>query len=165
MLNYGGYTMADKQVFELTLEGKQALEAELTHLKDVERPANITALQDARSQGDLSENADYDAAREDQRRIEGRIAEIENILKNVKIIEKDRSSKVSTGKHLVITYVKLNKTFEFDLVGTIEADPTNNKISNESPLGKTLMGHKVGDTVTVVSESGKEFKVTIESVK
>ncbi len=157
--------MAEKQVFELTQEGKEALEAELAHLKDVERPANIQALQDARGQGDLSENADYDAAREDQRRIEGRIVELENILKNVKIIEKSKSSKVTTGKHVTITYVALGKTFEYDIVGTIEADPMNNKISNESPLGKTLMGRKAGETVTVVSESGKEFKVSIDSVK
>lgn len=157
--------MAEKQFYELTQEGKEQLEKELAHLKDVERPANITALQDARAQGDLSENADYDAAREDQRRIEGRIAEIENILKNVKIIEKDRSSKVGTGKHVVITYVSLGKKFEYDIVGTIEADPMNMKISNESPLGKALIGKKTGDVVTVVSESGKEFKVKIESVK
>lgn len=157
--------MINKQVFELTQEGIDKLKAELDDLKYVQRPANIEFLKEARAQGDLSENADYDSAREEQSRIEGRILEIENILKNVRLIEKDQSNKVSTGKHIVLTYVDLNKTFEYDLVGTIEADPLNNKISNDSPLGKALLGKGKGDLVTVVTESGKEHKVKINDVK
>ena len=156
--------MAEKKIIEITEEGYAAIEAEYKNLKDVLIPANIQALQDARSQGDLSENADYDAARDEQARLDARVKEIENIIKNHKIIEVDKTKKVSIGKNVNITYVDLDKTFDFTIVGTIEADPINGKISSESPLGKALMGAKKGDTVTVVSESGKESRVTINSV-
>ena len=156
--------MAEKKIIEITEEGYAAIEAEYKNLKDVLIPANIQALQDARSQGDLSENADYDAARDEQARLDARVKEIENIIKNHKIIEVDKTKKVSIGKNVNITYVDLDKTFDFTIVGTIEADPINGKISSESPLGKSLMGAKKGDTVTVVSESGKESRVTINSV-
>ena len=156
--------MAEKKIIEITEEVYAAIEAEYKNLKDVLIPANIQALQDARSQGDLSENADYDAARDEQARLDARVKEIENIIKNHKIIEVDKTKKVSIGKNVNITYVDLDKTFDFTIVGTIEADPINGKISSESPLGKALMGAKKGDTVTVVSESGKESRVTINSV-
>ena len=156
--------MAEKKIIEITEEGYAAIEAEYKNVKDVLIPANIQALQDARSQGDLSENADYDAARDEQARLDARVKEIENIIKNHKIIEVDKTKKVSIGKNVNITYVDLDKTFDFTIVGTIEADPINGKISSESPLGKALMGAKKGDTVTVVSESGKESRVTINSV-
>jgi len=156
--------MAEKKIIEITEEGYAAVLAEYQNLKDVLIPANIQALQDARSQGDLSENADYDAARDEQARLNARSLELENIIKNHKIIEVDKSKKVSIGKNVNITYVDLDKTFDFAIVGTIEADPINGKISSESPLGKALMGAKKGDTVTVVSESGKESRVLINSV-
>ena len=156
--------MAEKKIIEITEEGYAAVLAEYNNLKDVLIPANIQALQDARSQGDLSENADYDAARDEQARLNARSLELENIIKNHKIIEVDKSKKVSIGKNVNITYVDLDKTFDFAIVGTIEADPINGKISSESPLGKALMGVKKGDTVTVVSESGKESRVLINSV-
>jgi transcription elongation factor GreA len=156
--------MAEKKIIEITEEGYAAVLAEYNNLKDVLIPANIQALQDARSQGDLSENADYDAARDEQARLNARSLELENIIKNHKIIEVDKSKKVSIGKNVNITYVDLGKTFDFAIVGTIEADPINGKISSESPLGKALMGAKKGDTVTVVSESGKESRVLINSV-
>ena len=156
--------MAEKKIIEITEEGYAAVLAEYNNLKDVLIPANIQALQDARSQGDLSENADYDAARDEQARLNARSLELENIIKNHKIIEVDKSKKVSIGKNVNITYVDLDKTFDFAIVGTIEADPINGKISSESPLGKALMGAKKGDTVTVVSESDKESRVLINSV-
>ena len=156
--------MAEKKIIEITEEGYAAVLAEYNNLKDVLIPANIQALQDARSQGDLSENADYDAARDEQARLNARSLELENIIKNHKIIEVDKSKKVSIGKNVNITYVDLGKTFDFAIVGTIEADPINGKISSESPLGKALMGAKKGDTVTAVSESGKESRVLINSV-
>ena len=140
--------MDNKKYYELTEEGRLNLEREKQHLIDVDRPNNIKALQDARSQGDLSENADYDAAREEQSRIEARIAEITEILKNVKI-----------------EFIGMNKTESYDIVGTIEADPFEHKISNESPLGKAIMGHDKGTTLTVVTEKGKEFRVKIIDVK
>lgn len=157
--------MDNKKYYELTEEGRLNLEREKQHLIDVDRPNNIKALQDARSQGDLSENADYDAAREEQSRIEARIAEITEILKNVKIITKDSSNCVTTGKNVTIEFIGMNKTESYDIVGTIEADPFEHKISNESPLGKAIMGHDKGTTLTVVTEKGKEFRVKIIDVK
>lgn len=157
--------MDKKKYYELTEEGRLNLEREKQHLIDVDRPNNIKALQDARSQGDLSENADYDAAREEQSRIEARIAEITEILKNVKIITKDSSNRVTTGKNVTIEFIGMNKTESYDIVGTIEADPFEHKISNESPLGKAIMGHDKGTTLTVVTEKGKEFRVKIIDVK
>ena len=157
--------MDNKKYYELTEEGRLNLEREKQHLIDVDRPNNIKALQDARSQGDLSENADYDAAREEQSRIEDRIAEITEILKNVKIITKDSSNRVTTGKNVTIEFIGMNKTESYDIVGTIEADPFEHKISNESPLGKAIMGHDKGTTLTVVTEKGKEFRVKIIDVK
>lgn len=156
--------MAEKKIIEITEEGYAEVEKEYQNLKDVLIPANIQALQDARSQGDLSENADYDAARDEQARLDARLKELEYIKKNHKIIEVDKSKKVSIGKNVNITYLDINKTFDFSIVGTIEADPINGKISSESPLGKALIGAKKGDTVTVVSESGKESRVLINSV-
>lgn len=157
--------MDNKKYYELTEEGRLNLEREKQHLIDVDRPNNVKALQDARSQGDLSENADYDAAREEQSRIEARIAEITEILKNVKIITKDSSNRVTTGKNVTIEFIGMNKTESYDIVGTIEADPFEHKISNESPLGKAIMGHDKGTTLTVVTEKGKEFRVKIIDVK
>ena len=157
--------MDNKKYYELTEEGRLNLEREKQHLIDVDRPNNIKALQDARSQGDLSENADYDAAREEQSRIEARIAEITEILKNVKIITKDSSNRVTTGKNVTFEFIGMNKSEYFDIVGTIEADPFEHKISNESPLGKAIMGHDKGTTLTVVTEKGKEFRVKIIDVK
>ena len=157
--------MDNKKYYELTEEGRLNLEREKQHLIDVDRPNNIKALQDARSQRDLSENADYDAAREEQSRIEARIAEITEILKNVKIITKDSSNRVTTGKNVTIEFIGMNKTESYDIVGTIEADPFEHKISNESPLGKAIMGHDKGTTLTVVTEKGKEFRVKIIDVK
>lgn len=157
--------METKKYYELTEEGLKHLEEERQHLIDVERPNNIKALQDARSQGDLSENADYDAARDEQSRIEARIQEINEILKNVKIITKDKSSKVATGKEVTIKFIDMDKVEVYNIVGTIEADPFEQKISNESPLGKAIMGHDKGAIVTVVTEKGKEFKVEILDIK
>lgn len=154
-----------KEVYELTEQGKIDLEQELEHLKTIDRPLNIEAIKEARAQGDLSENADYAAAREEQGRIEGRILEIENILKNAKIIEKDSSNKVSIGKTVTLTYQSLKLKREFEIVGTVESDPFSGRISNDSPLGKAIIGHKVGDHVTFRTESGKEQVVIIEEVK
>lgn len=157
--------MENKKYYELTEEGRAKLEAERQHLIDVERPRNIKALQDARSQGDLSENADYDAAREEQSRIEGRIAEINEILKNVKIITVDTSGRITTGKDVTVKFLNLNETDTYKIVGTIEADPFKKLISNESPLGKAILGHEKGDIITVVTENGNEFNVEIIDVK
>ncbi len=154
-----------EEKFELTAQGKEDLEKELERLKSVDRPANIEALKEARAQGDLSENADYDAAREEQRRIEGRIFEIEAILKNATIISSVSSDEVSIGKKVKILYTKLNREFTYDVVGTIEADPFNGKISNTSPLGKALLGGKVGDVIEFSAESGRSQEVKILAIE
>src|SRR5690606_14738432 len=157
--------MAAKKLYELTQAGVDNLKAELTDLKDVKRQENLEALKEARAQGDLSENADYDAARNEQARIEARILEIETILKNVKIIKStDDSSAVNIGKIVELRFIEKDKIEKYHLVGTIEADPRDNKISIESPLGKSIKGKEAGDVVTVKSETGRSFNVEIVSI-
>jgi transcription elongation factor GreA len=157
--------MAAKKLYELTQAGVDNLKAELTDLKDVKRQENLEALKEARAQVDLSENADYDAARNEQARIEARILEIETILKNVKIIKStDDSSAVNIGKIVELRFIEKNKIEKYHLVGTIEADPRDNKISIESPLGKSIKGKEAGDVVTVKSETGRSFNVEIVSI-
>ncbi len=157
--------MAVKKQYELTQSGLEALKSELTELKDVKRKENLEALKEAREQGDLSENADYDAARNEQARIEARILEIESIIKNVKIIKNnDDSSAVNIGKEVVLKFIEKDREMTYQLVGTIEADPIKGKISIESPLGKSIKGKEVGDVVTVKSETGKNFNVEIISI-
>ena len=145
--------MASKdQVYELTKEGFEEVEKELANRKDVERPRILQAIAEARANGDLSENADYSAAREAQSENEAKIVELENIIKNHKIIE---------NTTITVEYVDLKKEFTFKVVGTSEADPKSGKISKESPLGKAIIGKKVGSTFTFTSESGKEMKVKL----
>ncbi|MGL4949942.1 MAG: transcription elongation factor GreA [Anaeroplasmataceae bacterium] len=160
-----------EKTFELTEEGKKDLEIELLKLKEVDRPANIESLKEARAQGDLSENADYDAARDEQSRIESRILELETILKNHIIIKKNNSSKVSTGKSVTLTYLKENgasvkdKVRTFLIVGTIEANPLENKLSCESPLGKAILNKKENDLITFNNDNGDEFEIKINAIK
>ncbi|HAX02937.1 MAG: transcription elongation factor GreA [Tenericutes bacterium GWC2_34_14] len=157
--------MAVKQLFQLTQEGVDNLKTELTYLKDVKREENKEALKEARAQGDLSENADYDAARNEQARIESRIAEIETILKNVKIIKTDDRDIVNIGKSVIIRFVETGEEKEFTLVGSIEADPRAKKISTESPIGKALMNKMENEVVEVKTETGKIFSVEIVEIK
>lgn len=157
--------MAVKQMFQLTQEGVDNLKQELTYLKDVKREENKEALKEARAQGDLSENADYDAARNEQARIESRIAEIENILKNVKIIKTDDRDIVNIGKGVVIRFVETGEEKEFILVGSIEADPRAKKISIESPIGRALLNKMENDVAEVKTETGKIFQVEIVEIK
>lgn len=145
-----------EEVFELSRAGAEALEAELEKLKTVDRIQIREAIKEAREQGDLSENADYSSAREQQANIEARILEIENILKHAKIMD------VNT---VTIEYVDLKIRKTFQIVGTIEADPFAGKISNDSPLGKAVIGHKVGDEFHVSTENGKELRVKLIDLK
>ena len=134
----------------LTNEGFLEIEEELNYLKEVKRPEVIKALKDARALGDLSENADYDAARNEQAKVEGRILELEKLLEVAELIEKRDNDKVGLGATVKIMYDgDEDDTEEYRIVGSKEADPSNNKISNESPLAKAIMGAKVGDTCTV----------------
>lgn len=150
-----------KQTFQLTQEGINKIKDELKFLKDVKRAENLEALKEARAQGDLSENADYDAARNEQARIEARISEIETILKNVKVIRTTSEDIVNIGKTVKVEFLESKKVNTFSLVGSIEADPMEAKISVESPLGKAMLSKEEGDEVEVKSETGRIFKIKI----
>lgn len=156
----------DKNKTLLTEQGYQELKDELDHLINVRRPENIKAIKDARSLGDLSENADYDAARNEQAEIEGRIKQLEKILENVEIIdsEKQDNSKVGVGNTVSIKYIDEDDEEEYKIVGSQEADPFACKISNESPIAMALMNHKVGDIVDVDSPNGV-YQIEITSIK
>ena len=148
--------MSNKEKVFLTDEGFLELETELTELKNVKRPAVIKALKEARALGDLSENADYDAARAEQAQVEGRIQELEAIIENAVIIEKRTTDSVSLGTTVKIKYIDDDddELEEYRIVGSTEADPSNNKISNESPLALAIMHAKVGEVRTVESPNG-----------
>ena len=158
--------MKDNKVY-LTDEGFLELEEELNELKNVKRPEVIKALKEARALGDLSENADYDAARAEQAQVEGRIQELEKIMENVHIIEKGETDKVSLGTTVKIKYVDDDEIEEYReeyrIVGSKEADPSNNKISNESPIAKAIMNGKVGEIKKVASPNG-EYEVEIVAI-
>jgi len=147
---------------KLTQQGLLDLQNELEKLKTVDRKENLKALKEARAQGDLSENADYDAARDEQASIEGRINEIEGILKNYELIDSLKTDKKSVNIGNTIT-IQINdmKPQEYKLVGTIEADPMNHRISNESPIGKAIIGCKKGDVLQVKGETGRDIQVKI----
>lgn len=141
-----------KKLYQITDEGKAELEAELAELKG-RRGAIADKIAEARDYGDLSENAEYDAAREEQGLVESRIAEIEDILLNAELIKAGKGSKVSLGSKVELKTGK--KTVNYTVVGPVEADPLEGKISNESPIGVALMGKKVGDTVTITTPKGE----------
>lgn len=154
--------MKDNKVY-LTDEGFLELEEELQELKNVKRPEVIKALKEARALGDLSENADYDAARAEQAQVEGRIQELEKIIENAHIIEKGSTDKVSLGTTVKIKYIEDDEIDEYRIVGSNEADPSNNKISNESPIAKAIMNAKVGDIKKVASPNG-EYEVEVVEI-
>lgn len=155
--------MSDKVY--LTNEGFLEIEEELNNLKEVKRPEVIKALKDARALGDLSENADYDAARNEQAQVEGRIKELEQLLEKAELIEKRDTDKVTLGVTVKIKYIDDDDdTEEYRIVGSKEADPSNNKISNESPLAKGIMNAHVGDICVVESPNGN-YSVEVLEIK
>ena len=150
---------------QLTKEGYEIIAAKLQKLKDEDRPRVIEALKEARAQGDLSENAEYDAARDEQARIENEIKRLEEIIKSAVIIEEAVSSN-NVGKMVTVKYLDDNEEETFNLVSSsLEADPFNGKISKESPLGRAVLEGKAGEEKTVKTENGTEFKIVIVSVK
>ena len=156
--------MAEKQ--KLTKAGYKKLQEELQYLVNDVREEVKRQLAEARAQGDLSENADYDAARSKQAEVEGRIKEIENILANADVIEESKAStkKVGLGSTVTIHYVDSNREDQsFMIVGTVESDPVNGKISNSCPLGEALVGKTVGDIVEV--KANKTYKVEILKIE
>ena len=144
----------EKELF-LTKEGLDELKKELDELIQVRRPEIINALKEARAQGDLSENAEYDAARNDQAIVEARIRELEAMIENAVIITNINTDVVSIGTKVTLEYVDDEEEEEQSIVGSSEADPFSNKISNESPIAKAIMGLKVGSIVSVDSPNGK----------
>ena len=146
----------------LTYEGLRKYEDELHELKVVKRQEVAQKIKEAREQGDLSENAEYDAAKDEQRDIEARIEQIEKILKNAEVVVEDEVDldKISVGCKVKVLDVEFDEEEEFKIVGSSEANSLGGKISNESPVGKALIGAKVGDTVQVETQAGViEYKV------
>jgi transcription elongation factor GreA len=140
----------------LTYEGLRKYEDELHELKVVKRKEVAEKIKEAREQGDLSENAEYDAAKDEQRDIETRIEEIEKILKNAEVVDEDEIALdvVNIGCSVRLYDVDMEEEVEYQIVGSTEADSLNFKISNESPVGSALIGRKVGETVEVETQVG-----------
>ena len=150
--------MAEK--IKLTKAGYKKLEEELRYKIDIERDEVKRQLAEARAQGDLSENADYDAARGKQAEVEGRIREIEYILNNSEIIEENsKANRVGLGSTVTLRFVETGKEAEYMIVGSVESDPFNGKISNSCALGEAIMGKTVGDEIEV--KALKSYKVQI----
>jgi transcription elongation factor GreA len=152
--------MNNKPVY-LTAEGLAKLQAELIHLITVERPRVAARIHDAKLDGDITENAEYEDAKQEQSFLEGRIGTLEAQLKNAEVIEKTNGDKVGIGSKVVIRGADGQETFT--IVGSAEAAPREGRISNESPVGAALMGHKKGDTVIVEAPAG-EVTFTVVSI-
>lgn len=152
--------MVKSEEVYVTEEGLAKIKEELDYLKQEKRPEVIEALKEARALGDLSENAEYDAARNEQAELENRIVSLEKILESAVVIEEADTDVVSIGNQVEIEYVEDNEKETYTIVGSKEADPFANKISNESPIAIAILGKKVGDVATVQSPNGQyEIKV------
>ena len=158
--------MATEKVFPMTQAGKDKLEQELEYLKSVKRKEVVERIKIARSFGDLSENSEYDSAKEEQAFVEGRITTLENMIRNAKIIAESEMAADSVSLGSSVTFVELPDGEEetYSIVGSAEADPFEGKISNDSPIAKSLLGKKVGDQVSVQTPGG-EMSVRIVSIK
>ncbi|QZN92485.1 transcription elongation factor GreA [Limosilactobacillus panis] len=158
--------MAEEKTFPMTLEGKKKLEDELEEYKMKRRPEVIKRIKIARSYGDLSENSEYESAKDEQAMVESRIAQIENMLQYAEIIDNEDVDKdeVSMGREVTFKELPDEEPETYTIVGESESDPLNGKISNESPMAKGLLGHKVGEEVEIEIPSGT-MKVKILEVK
>ncbi|TXC90032.1 transcription elongation factor GreA [Metabacillus litoralis] len=155
--------MAQDKVFPMTREGKDKLEQELEYLKTVKRKEVVERIKIARSFGDLSENSEYDSAKEEQAFVEGRVTTLENMIRNAKIIEGEAdTSIVALGRTVAFTELPNGDKETYTIVGSAEADPFEGKISNDSPIAKSLMGRKVGDQVTVQTPGGEMLVKIVE---
>lgn len=154
--------MAEVKKNILTFAGLKSLEDELFDLKVYKRKEVAQKIKEAREQGDLSENAEYDAAKDEQRDIEARIEELENLLKNVEVIDEDEvdTDSISIGCKVKVHDIEFAEDIEYYIVGSTEADSLNNKISNESPVGSGLLGHKTGEVAEIETQAGiLKFKI------
>jgi len=158
--------LAQEKVFPMTQAGKEKLEQELEQLKTVKRKEVVERIKIARSFGDLSENSEYDAAKDEQAFVEGRITTLENMIRNAKIISEAELSSDAVSLGSSVTFIELPDGDEetYTIVGSAEADPFEGKISNDSPIAKSLLGRKVGDEVTVQTPGG-EMNVKIIEIK
>lgn len=149
----------------ITKEGKKEKEERLEYLKNVRRPEVLEKLKVAREYGDLSENSEYDAARNEQGRVESEIQMIEETLRQAIIVDSNKTNKdvIHVGSTVKVLDLEFNEEMVYKIVGTIESDPDRGYISNESPIGKALMGKKKGETVEIKTPGGS-FKVKITSV-
>ena len=152
--------------YPMTAEGKEKLQAELKNLKLVKRPEVIERIKVARSFGDLSENSEYDAAKDEQSHLEDRIAQVEEMLKYAQVVDAESvdHNEVSVGKTITYTEVGTDDPETYTIVGSDESDPLNGKISNDSPIAQALLGKKKGETVSITTPGGK-FDVVINEVK
>ena len=147
--------MSEQDVI-LTREGLEQLEQELEHLRTVKRTEVKERLKEAIALGDLSENSEYDDAKNEQAFMEGRILELEKMIRNAKIIEEGEQQEgaITVGSLVTVKDIEFDEITEYRLVGTVEADPMNNRISNESPVGRALLGHKAGEIIDVEVPAG-----------
>jgi transcription elongation factor GreA len=152
--------------YPMTAEGKEKLEAELKNLKLVKRPEVIERIKVARSYGDLSENSEYDAAKDEQSHLEDRISVVEEMLKYADVVEADATDpdEVAVGKTVTYTEVGEDEPETYTIVGSDESDPLSGKISNDSPIAQALLGKKKGETVTITTPGGK-FDIVIDKVE
>ena len=152
--------------YPMTAEGKEKLQAELKNLKLVKRPEVIERIKVARSFGDLSENSEYDAAKDEQSHLEDRIAQVEEMLKYAQVVDAESvdPNEVSVGKTVTYTEVGTDDPETYTIVGSDESDPLNGKISNDSPIAQALLGKKKGETASITTPGGK-FDVVINEVK
>lgn len=150
----------------LTKDGLEKLETELNHLRTVKRKEVAARIKEAISYGDITDNSEYEDAKNEQAFIEGRIITLEKMLRRARLLEKDETSDslISLGSTVILKDVKLKKNYEYTIVSTAEADPTDKKISNESPVGKAILGLTVGDQVEVKVPAGT-FKYRIEEIR
>ncbi len=155
--------MIEKKI--ITKDGQKDLKEELKHLIDIERPKIIETIKEARQQGDLSDNAEFEIAREKQGQIEDRIQEIQNILENSEIVKQNKTSedKISIGSIVEYLDFSTNKINKVQIVDSLEADPFENKISKSSPIGHALLDAKIGEQVVIPVE--KKYKIEIKSIK
>ncbi|TPE57527.1 transcription elongation factor GreA [[Mycoplasma] falconis] len=154
--------MQKEEKIYLTQESYEQYQEKLTYLQEVARPQVIEEIKEARNQGDLSENAEYDAARDKQAAIENEILEIQHILENAEVIQKSATNAVKIGSIVKLLNLAKNQEMEVTIVGSLDADPFNNKVSNASPLAKAIMGQKL-DAICEVDAPTK-YKVKIISI-
>ena len=159
--------MADEKTYPMTLEGKAKLEEELENFRLVRRPEVINRIKIARSYGDLSENSEYESAKDEQSFVEGRIAQIENMLQYAEFIDNDNvaADEVALGREVTFKELPDEEPESYVIVGESESDPMSGKISNESPMAKSLIGHKIGDKVNVELPNGGSMEVEVLDVK